>query len=90
MKQLTKEMKSVLTTGHNLDNNEYWLQFGNLTRSDKYVCLIYDSYDNLLARIKYKRHWSYPNIIEEPNIFEWITNDKNIIRTIRNSRRKYA
>ena len=91
MKQLTKEMKSVLTTGYNIDNNEYWINFGNLTYSNKYVCIIYNDYDQLLCKIKYKRHgdW-YWNRIEEKNIREWYTDDKEIKKTIKNAWKRYA
>lgn len=86
MKQLTKEMKSVLTTGYNIDNNEYWINFGYLTFSSKYVCNIYEWGDYLLCRIKYKRH----DGIEEKNIREWYTDDKEIKKTIKNARKRYA
>lgn len=90
MKQLTKEMKSVLTTGYNIDDNQYRINFGNLTHSDKYVCIIYNDYDQLLCKIKYKRHWNYGEHVEENNIREWYTDDKEIKRTIKNARKRYA
>lgn len=86
MKQLTKEMRSVLTTGYNIDDNQYRINFGYLTFSSKYVCNIYNDYDQLLCRIKYKRH----DGIEENNIREWYTDDKEIKRTIKNARKRYA
>lgn len=85
MRQLFREMKNVLTTWYNVDDNEYWINFGYLTFSSKYVCNIYD-WDNVLCRIKYKRHdW-----IEEQNIYERYTKDKNTRATIRRAWKKYA
>lgn len=85
MKQLTKEMKNVLSTWYNIDDNEYWINFWYLTFSNKYVCIIYD-WDRLLCKIKYKRH----NWIEEQNIYERYTDDKEIKNTIRRAWKRYA
>lgn len=85
MKQLTKEMKSTLTTGYNIDDNEYWINFWYLTYSNKYVCVIYD-WDKLLCKIKYKKHdW-----IEEQNIYERYTDDSNTKNIIKRAWKKYA
>lgn len=90
MRQLTKELKSVFTTWYNVENNEYWINYWYLTHSDKYVCMIYDDYDNLICKIKYKRHWNYPNIIEEKNIRERHTQDKKLKNLIKRAWQKYA
>lgn len=89
MKQLTRELKSVLTTGYNIPNNMFYIEYGNTTQSSKYVCNIY-WITGLICRIKYKRHWNYPNIIEEDNIREWNITDKNYKNMIKRAWKKYA
>ena len=85
MKQLTKEMKNVLSTGYNIDDNKYWINFWYLTFSSKYVCVIYD-WDILLCKIKYKKHdW-----IEEQDIYERYTNNKETKNTIKRAWKRYA
>lgn len=82
MKQLTKEMKSVFTTWYNVENNEYWINYGYLTNSNDIACNIYD-WDNLLVKIKY---WNK----KDPENYIRYTNDKNIKKSIKNSWIKYA
>ena len=91
MKQLTKEMKSVLTTWYNVDHRkneetQYWIDYGYPTFSSTYVCNIYEWGDILLCKIKYKRH----DGIEEDNIREWYTDDKEIKKTIKTAWKRYA
>ena len=87
MKQLTKEMKSVLTTGYNIDHRtgektEYWIQYGYLTNSDKYCWIIREG-DLLLAKILY---WKK----EDPNSYTRYTEDKNLKSLIKRNWIKYA
>lgn len=87
MKQLTKELKSVFTTGYNLDhwNNcdtQYWINYGYLTYSSDTACNIYDG-DNLICKIKYGDKKDRDNYI-------WYTDDKNTRKSIKNARIKYA
>ena len=89
MKQLTRELKSVLTTGYNIPNNMFYIEYWNTTQSSVYVCNIY-SVTWLICRIKYKRHWNYGNIIEEKDIREWNTTDKNYKNMIKRAWKKYA
>lgn len=82
MKQLTRELKSVLTTWYNIGNNEYWINYGYLTYSNDIACKIYD-WDNLLVKIKYWDKKDNDNYIR-------YTDDKNIRKSIKNCRIKYA
>ena len=89
MKQLTRELKSVLTTGYNIPDNMFYIEYWNTTQSNIYVCNIY-WITGLICRIKYKRHWNYPNRIEEKNIREWNITDKNYKNMIKRAWKKYA
>ena len=89
MKQLTKELKSVLTTWYNIDDNMFYIEYWHPTMSDKYVCNIYCAC-GLICRIKYKRHWNYPNIVEEKNIRERYINDKKYKNLIKRAWKRYA
>lgn len=85
MKQLTKELKSVFTTGYNLWPNvktEYRIQYWFLTHSDTYSCIIWDA-DTLLCKIKYGDKKDRDNYIR-------YTNDKNTKSTIKRMYKKYA
>jgi len=84
MKQLTREIKHIMTTWYNSEDNEYYIEYWNTTNSNKYVMNIYNG--DLIARIKYKRHdW-----IEENNIFEFNNCDKYTQRLIKTAFYRYA
>ena len=89
MRQLVKEMKNVLTTGYNIQDNHFYIEYGHTTMSNIYVCCIY-WITGLICKIKYKKHWNYPNIIEENDIRERYTQDKEYKKMIKQARKKYA
>ena len=82
MKQLTRELKSVLTTGYNVENNEYRINYWYLTYSNDIACNVYD-WDNLLVKIKY---WNKKDV----NNYIRYTEDKNIKNLIKRAWIKYA
>lgn len=82
MKQLTKELKSVFTTGYNIEDNEYRINYWYLTYSNDIACQIYDG-DNLLCKIKY---W---NKKDRNNYIRYI-DDKNTKNLIKRMWKLYA
>lgn len=87
MRQLTKEMKSVLTTGYNISHRkkvdtQYWINYGYLTNSNDIACQIYDG-DNLLVKIRY---W---NKKDKDNYIRY-TDDKKLKNLIKRNWIKYA
>ena len=86
MKQLTKEMKSVLTTGYNIDNNEYYIQYWfscHWYSKPRTYCWIIRDGDRLLAKIKY---WNK----NDKDNYEWYTDNKEIRKTIKTAWKRYA
>lgn len=84
-RQITKELKHVLNTWYNIDDNEYRINYWHLTYSNIYVCEIYH-WDIPIVKIKYKKHdW-----IVEKNIFERYIKNKNAKNVIRNARKRYS
>lgn len=87
MKQLTKELKSVLTTWYNIDHRkrcdtQYRINYWYLTNENDIACKIYDG-DNLLVKIKY-------GDLKDNNNFIRYIDDKKTKNLIKRIYRKYA
>lgn len=91
MKQLTKELKSVLTTGYNLTHRtgeetyfyiQYWFSCHWYDKPRTYCWIIRDG-DRLLAKIKYGDK-------NDKNNYERYTDDKNTKNLIKRAWKRYA
>lgn len=86
MKQLTKELKSVLTTWYNIDDNEFYIQYWfscHWYNKPRTYCWIIRDGDRLLAKIKYGDK-------NDKNNYERYTDDKNTKNLIKRAWKRYA